>query len=373
MNFLNCHISAKSIEYANQVLQSRKLSEGEMVKRFEEQLSKKLGLRNPVAVNSGTSSLHLGLVLAGVKAGDEVILPAQTFIATGMAVLMCGATPVFADIDPLTGCICPEWVDNYCREEKLKRFSKIWEPKAIMCVDWGGHVCDLNELNNHTLIEDAAHSLGATYQGHPVGDCYSTFTAFSCQATKMLTTGDGGILCCVDEDDYEDAKKRRWFGIPRDSKPDYLGERIYDVEEVGYKYHMNDLAAAIGLGNLEDFPQRWFRRQEIARRYREGLDGVKGIRLMRQEPDRTHAYYFFSLLADRRDELAKELNGNRMAGNTCASVVCRRIDRFKVFGGIREELKGQKEYDEHHLALPTHEEVTDEQVESIIRVIQEGW
>ena len=361
MNFLNCHVSEKSIELVNQVLKSRKLSEGEMVKRFEEQLSKKLGLRNPVAVNSGTSALHLGLVLAGVKAGDEVILPAQTFIATGMAVLMCGATPVFADIDPLTGCICPESAGKLINTRA----------KAIIPVHWGGHVCDLEPLCYEELIEDAAHSLGAVYKNTVIGK-YSNFTAFSFQSTKLLNCGDGGALCCFQNKDCEEARKMRWFGIPREAKPDHLGERVYDVEEVGYKYHMNEVAAAIGLGNLEDFPQRWFRRQEIARRYREGLEGVKGIRLMRVEPDRTHAYYFFSLLADRRDDLAKKLNGPFGTGG-CASVVCRRIDRFKVFGGIREELKGQREYDEHHLALPTHEEVTDEQVESIIRAIQEGW
>ena len=370
MNFLNCHVSDKSIELVNQVLQSRKLSEGEMVKRFEEQLSKKLGLRNPVVVNSGTSALHLGLVLAGVEVGDEVILPAQTFIATGMAVLMCGATPVFADIDPLTGCVCPESVEGLVRGHKTNGMVK-----AIMPVHWGGFVPHSPDLEI-PHVEDAAHSLGASYRGYPIGmgseDDASEFVAFSLQATKMLTSGDGGILCCRNEDDYEEAKKRRWFGIPREAKPDHLGERVYDVEEVGFKYNLNEVAAAIGLGNLEDFPQRWFRRQEIARCYREGLEGVKGIRLMRVEPDRTHAYYFFSLLADRRDDLAKKLNGPFGTGG-CTSVVCRRIDRFKVFGGIREELKGQREYDEHHLALPTHEEVTDEQVESIIRTIQEGW
>lgn len=366
MNFLNCHVSEKSIELVNQVLRSRQLSEGAMVKQFEEQLTKRLGLRNPVAVNSGTSALHLGLVLAGVKPRDEVILPAQTFIATGMAVLMCGAIPVFADIDPMTGCICPEWVDK-----TIKGHMTNGRVKAIICVDWGGHVCDLNELNGETLIEDAAHSFGATYQGHAVGDCFSTFTAFSFQSTKMLACGDGGALCCVDNDDYKEAKKRRWFGIDRSLPMSVCGERDVEVDFIGYKYHMNDVAAAIGLGNLEDFPQRWFRRQEIARRYREELEGVKGIRLMRVEPDRTHAYYFFSLLADRRDDLIKHLN--YQASPYCCSMVCRRIDRHRVFGGIREELKGQKEFEEKHLALPVHDALTDMDVGMIIGRIKGGW
>src|SRR5262249_43887055 len=160
---------------------------------FEQELATTLGLIRPVAVNSGTSALHLALEVAGVGSGDEVILPAQTFVASGLSILMCDAAPVFADIQPFTGNIDPGSV----------RAKITARTKAIMPVHWGGYPCDMDEINaiarGHDLavIEDAAHALGAIYKGRPVG-ALSRFTAFSFQAIKHLTTGDGGALCCLD-------------------------------------------------------------------------------------------------------------------------------------------------------------------------------
>ena len=166
----------------------------------------------------------------------------------------------------------------------------------------------------------------------------------------MLTTGDGGILCCRSDEDKKEAVKRRWFGMNRDAEVGPLGEREGDVESIGFKYHMNDIEAAIGLGNLDDFPQRWFKRQEVARKWRELLQDCPGITLPLQEPDRVNAYYFFPILVhEGRDELAKELN--RHGQTNCTAQ--RRIDSYKVFGGMRD-LPGQAEYSAKHLCLPCH-------------------
>ena len=196
MDFFNTYISPKAIEYATDVLKSGWISEGKKVREFESALTRSLGLRNPVAVNSGTSALHLALAISGVKRGDEVILPAQTFVATGLAIKMQDAIPIFADIDPLDGNISPKSI-----EERVTDCTR-----AIMPVHWGGYPCDMNEINsiasryNISVIEDAAHALGATYNGEPIGSI-SRFTVFSFQAIKHLTTGDGGALCCIDEKD----------------------------------------------------------------------------------------------------------------------------------------------------------------------------
>src|SRR5262249_26246828 len=154
--------------------------------------------------------------------------------------------------DPMTGNLDPASV----------RAKLTGRTKVIIPVHWCGYPCDLDEINEiaaeHDLavLEDAAQAIGATYRGRPIG-AISRFTAFSFQAGKLLTTGDGGALCCLDEDDSRWAFKQRWLGIDRvNDKPDLLGERVYDLDRVGYKYHMNDVAAAIGLGNLESFPQR---------------------------------------------------------------------------------------------------------------------
>jgi perosamine synthetase len=365
MNFFHTHISPKAVELATETLRSTFISEGKQVRQFEEELTRTLGLLHPVAVNSGTSALHLALVLAGVGPGDEVILPAQTFVASGLVILMCGAKPLFADIEPQTGNIDPVSVR-----------SKITpHTKAIMPVHWAGYPCDMDEINaiasEHgiAVVEDAAHGLGATYRGRPVGSL-SSFTAFSFQAIKHLTTGDGGALCCSNDMDYQQAKRLRWFGIDRaNSAASLLGEREYNIEFVGYKYHMNDLAAALGLGNLVDFPHRLRRRQEIANRYREELTNTPGLQLLNARSDRTHAYWLFTILVERRRDFIMKLAEYGIP----SSVVHLRIDRNSVFGGINEDLTGQAEFDERQISIPVHEGVTDANIELIVKTIRGGW
>jgi perosamine synthetase len=365
MNFFNTHISRRSIELATETLQSTWISEGLRVKEFESALSSGLGLSNPVTVNSGTAALHLALAVADVGSGDEVILPAQTFVATGLVILMQKAVPVFADIDPLTGNISPISI--------LEKITP--RTKAIMPVHWGGYPCDMDEINKlaseHGLIviEDAAHALGATYKGKPIG-AISRFTAFSFQAIKHLTTGDGGALCCLEEQDAHLAFTKRWFGIDRaNSQPSILGERVYDIDAVGYKYHMNDLSAALGLGNLEDFPERLSRRQEIASIYRQQLQGVTGLQLLKSEEDRTSAFWLFTMLVEKREDFIRKLAEYGIP----ASVVHLRIDHNSVFGGMRADLPGQTEFNARQVAIPVHEGLTDQDVNRIIQKIKEGW
>ncbi len=365
MDFFVTHVSSRSIELTTQTLLSTYLSEGKRVKEFEEQLSAQLGLYNPVALNSGTSALHLALVLAGVGAGDEVILPAQTFVATGLVILMQEAIPVFADIDPTTGNISPHSI--------LTKLTS--RTKAIIPVHWGGYPCDMDEINaigdQHGLavVEDAAHALGATYKGKPIG-AVSRFTAFSFQAIKHLTTGDGGALCCTDISDAHNALVRRWFGIDRaNSQPSVLGERVYDIDGVGFKYHMNDLAASLGLGNLETFSLRLARRQQIGLLYREQLACVPGLQLLRSDPDRTHAYWLFTILVERREDFIRKLASYGIP----ASVVHLRIDHNTVFGGLREDLYGQAEFNERQVSIPVHEALSEEDVDKIIDTIRSGW
>lgn len=264
VQFSHSHVSLHAIQLATETLKSGWLSEGKRVEEFEQALTVDLGILNPVAMNSETSALHLALVLCGVGTGDEVIVPAQTFIATGAVILMQKATPVFADIDPETGNITADSIAH-------KVNSKT---KAIIVVHHGGYPCDMNDIHYVAakaaipVIEDAAHALGAKYKGDVMGTL-SRFACFSFQAIKHVTCGDGGVLCCQFKTDYERARLLRWFGIDRrNAKASILGEREFDVKECGYKYHMNNLAAAVGLGNLIDFPASLKRRQEVGNSFR---------------------------------------------------------------------------------------------------------
>jgi len=365
MTFNWTTVSEAAIANAVATLRSGFLSEGKQVKRFEEELAGRLGLVRPVALNSGTSALHLALVLGGVRAGDEVIIPPQTFIATGMAVLMQGAVPVFADIQPQTGNIDPESV-----RQKISDRTR-----AIIPVHWAGYPCDLDEINalaearKLVVIEDAAHALGATYHGRPLG-AISRFTAFSFQAIKHLTTGDGGALCCLRAEDEQRARVRRWFSIDREhSTPSFRGERAYDATDTGYKYHLNDLAAAIGLGNLEVFPQVLARLRQIAARYRRELGTVSGLTLLESNADRESACWLFTLLAERRDDFLRALQSRGVP----ASVFHQRIDRNSVFGGVRRELPGMRQFDEAQASLPLHAGLTDEEVAQVLAAVRAGW
>ena len=365
ITFFNTYINSGAYTKVKEVLDSTFLSEGEVVKEFEAELHNKLGLINPVAVNSGTSALHLALILAGVKEGDEVILPAQTFIATGLVILMQKAKPVFADIQYNTGNIDP----NSIREKITSK------TKAIIVVHWGGYPCDMDEINeiakqnNIKVIEDAAHALGAVYKNILVGSI-SDFTCFSFQAIKHLTTGDGGALCCLNYTDYERAMRIRWFGIDRkNSKPSILGEREYDINELGYKYHLNNYSAALGLANIGDIDTILKRRRQIATIYKNELKNIEGLQLFNYKPDRESAYWLFTLLVEKREDFIRKLQSRGVP----SSVVHLRIDKNSVFGGIRKELVSQEKFNNKQISIPVHSDLTDKHVELIIDTIKEGW
>jgi perosamine synthetase len=365
MDFFHTAISPQAIDVVRQALETTWISEGPRVKEFEAALSQKLGLVNPVAVNSGTTALHLALIVANIGPGDEVIIPAQTFVATGLVVQMQGATPVFADIDRMTGNISPESI----------RKKITGRTKAIIPVHWAGYPCDMDEIKaiareqNLIVIEDAAHALGATYKGRSIGSL-SDFTCFSFQAIKHLTTGDGGAVCCKDPKDLHEAFLRRWFGIDRAaSKPSILGEREFDISSVGYKYHMNDLAAAVGLGNLSGISDNLARRRAIASRYERELKNIPGLTLLTYRADRESSYWLFTMLVEKRIEFISKLKSEGIP----ASVVHLRIDRYSVFGGMTPDLPGQEYFNEHQIAIPVHNALTDEDVEKILKCIRSGW
>lgn len=360
MEFFDTVVTEHAKQNVMEVLNSGRLSEGEWVKRFEQELDKQFGYYNCVTVNSGTSALHLALVLAGVKPGDEVILPAQTFVATGLAVLYCGAKPIFADIDKELGNI------------DVRELRQLVTPKtkAVICVAWGGNPYFLDLLEDFchryglVLIQDNAQALGTTYEGWPLTE-YGDFSCYSFQATKHLTTGDGGLVSCKNNGAYRFAKKLRWFGIDRKSDaPDETGERAYNLDTVGFKYHMNDYSAALGMGNLEGLSQRLERRKQIAETYSKNLPWY--IQTYHVEG---HSYWLYDLLVNRRSEFIKMMKSKSIP----TSVVHVGIDRNEIFGGKAMANVNQRYWDEHHICIPCHSSLTDEDVQTVIDAINGGW
>ena len=362
IEFFNTYVSPEATKQVSTVLNSTFLSEGKITEQFENELCNTFQFKNCITLNSGTSALHLALDLLNIQEGDEVIIPAQTFIATGLAVLYCKATPVFADIN---------YEDGNLNIASVK--SKITsKTKAIICVHWGGYPCDLFELKEIIkntpikLIEDAAHALGSVYKGQAIGTI-SDITCFSFQAIKHLTTGDGGAITVNNPELYEKALRKKWFGIDRKNAPvSELGERAYDLKEIGYKYHLNNYASALGLANLIGYQERLRKRREVATFYKNELNHLQGISLFSEIPDRTSAYWLFGFHVEKRDELIRELKALAIP----SSVVHQRIDKYSLFGGIDASLVNQKKFDATQLHIPIHDAIDLEKASYITSAIK---
>lgn len=305
-----------------EVLHGGYITQGPKVDEFEKLFG--LYVENPyvVAVNSGTSALTLALRLAGVKRGSEVITTPMTCSATNLPILSLGGVPVFADIDPQTGLIDPASVEQ--------RITK--KTKAIMCVDWGGMPCDLDKLQKIArkhkikLIEDAAHAIGAEYKGKKVGSI-ADFTCFSLQAIKHITTVDGGILAVKDKETCDQAKLLRWFGINRqtNSKDTRIDE---DIVDWGYKFHMNDVAATIGIEQMSYVENIVAAHRANALYYHRSLP--KEITLPVNEKNKQSSYWLYTLVFPNkvmRDKFKDYMTENGIQ----VSQVHKRNDKYTVF------------------------------------------
>jgi len=358
------NVPKKAIEEVTKVLQSRWIGQGPRVAQFEKEFSERFaGKGSSLAVGSGTDALHLAYILAGLKEGDEVITPVFTCTATTIPFLYMGVKFRFADVDPDTLNISVSHVRELINDKT----------KAIVCVPYGGLPCDMDELQaiakeyNIPIIEDAAHALGATYKGKKTGEI-SDFTMFSFQAIKHITTGDGGMLIIRDKDLMPKAERIRWFGIDRSNKQ--KGNWENDIWEVGYKYQMTDIGAAMGLAALHEFDESLAHRQKLFQAYRKGLKGASGIKLIGAEyTDRTHAAWLCTSLVEKRVDFMKNLRDHKIESGQ----VHYRNDRYTVLGGRRDDLPNMDAIEDNYIVLPLHSHMTEDQVNYVCEVIKKGW
>ncbi len=309
-------VGKAEIQAVTKTLRSGWLTMGPQVLEFEAAFAKAVGARHAVAVSSCTAALHATLAAIGIGAGDEVVTSPFTFTATANVVVLLGATPVFADVEPDTLNVDPG--------EVAKRITK--RTKAILPVDFGGHPCELEELqqlaseNRAFLLEDAAHAYGARYRGKSIGSIADA-TAFSFYATKNITTGDGGMVTTQDPRLADRLRVLRLHGITRDAWKRYTaaGDWYYEVEEAGFKYNMTDMEAAMGLVQLRRGERLHRQRAVGARRLAKGLAGLATIRLPAERKEVNHAWHLFPVRLDL-DRL--------------------KIDRAKFIGAMRAENLG---------------------------------
>lgn len=358
-------VSDESIEAVQRVMRDRWIGQGGIVDRFEDAIRKRIGAGQAVAVNTNSAAVRLALSLSGVGPGSEVITTPLACTATNHPILEQFATPVFADIQAGTGTIDPRDVERRITERT----------RAIVCYDWGGYPSDLDELSviaeRHglALIEDASEAFGATYRGRQVGGV-APFTIFSFQAINLVTTGEGGMLCTRDDGPGDSARIQRWYGIDRKRRqPNDIGYYDFDVTAVGYGYHMTNMAAAMGLANLDQMDALLERRKQVAARYRRELQGLAGLTLSEDCSDRVSAYHVFTVHVERRSAFCTALRSRGVE----SSIVHARNDIYTVFGGKRDDLPALDRFTESYIALPCHSLLTDDEVDRVIESVRAGW
>lgn len=355
----NIPLREKLMPELEKILYSGYVAQGEQVENFERAFEKYIGSGHSLSLNSGTAALHTALILAGVKQGDEVISTALTAEPTNVAIKMVGARIRYADIDTDTGNISPSSI-----EENIANATK-----AIMVVDYAGIPVDVKSIQqiskkyNIPVIHDAAHSLGAKFNGLKTGNHFP-YTVFSFQAIKHLTTIDGGMLQIISNEEYEKAKLIRWFGI--DKK---LSRLDNNIQFQGYKYHMNNVNATIGLVQLADIDSIVNAHIKNGKYFDVKLQNIPGIELIKYYRASEPSYWLYTLKVENRDGFVKKLTENGIM----ASELHQRNDLHDFLNDFNQHLPYLDKFYSKLVHIPCGWWVGKEERKQIVDVIKEGW
>jgi dTDP-4-amino-4,6-dideoxygalactose transaminase len=378
-------------EKVGEVLDSGYIGQGPKVDEFEKQLSEYFGNSKVLTVNAGTSALHLALhllkkpsehqvieygavvyntVWPGIQDGDEVLATPLTCTASNWPIVANNMKIKWVDIDPKTL--------NMDLEDLERKMTP--KTKAIMGVHWGGYPLDLDKIkkiqakfrNNFAwapaLIEDGAHSIGTKYKGKYLGN-HGNFVMNSLQAIKHITSVDGGLLYCPHDELYERAKLLRWYGIDRNPKgrTDFRCEA--DIPEWGFKFHMNDVCAAVGMENFKHLDEIISKHKENADYYDEHLQNVDGVTLLKREKGFESAFWIYTMLVDDRPSFYKHM---QECGIT-VSQVHERNDKHSCMTEFKTELPNLEKTIGKVVSIPVGWWVTKEQREYIVESIKQSW
>ena len=296
------YFDKEEIIEVQKVLESGWVSQGPKAKEFEENVSKYLSARYAIAVTNCTCALHLALLCLGIKKGDEVLVADYTYPATGHSVVYCGAKPIFVDIDPKTYNICPD--------EIRKKITK--KTKAIIPVHAFGQpaemdaICEIAEVNDLKIIEDAACAFGAKYKGRFAG-MIGDVGCYSFHARKGITTGEGGMVVTKNKTLADHIKKLSVFGITAAWNRENIDKFIVPkFTEIGYNYKMSDITAAIGVAQLKKIKKIILRKIELAKYWNEKLEKIELISPPWVSSDVLHIYQSYVAMVDRK------INRNRL-------------------------------------------------------------
>ncbi len=372
-------IGKEEMVYINKVVQSKWIGSGKITEKFENNFRRYKKSKYALSVNSCTAALHLSLTYIGVKKGDEVITTPMTFASTINSIAMIGAKPILADINPETFNIDPKNIE--------KKITK--KTKAILVVHLAGLPCEIIKISKIAkkyklkIVEDCAHAIETKLNGKHVGN-FGDAGCFSFYSTKNLTTGEGGMIICKDKNFYDKVRVSRLHGLSKDAWKRYLPERVnkkyyehYDVTEIGFKYNMIDINAAMGIVQLNKLEKNWKIRKKLFNIYRKKLVELP-IKFQKIDfKNIKHAYHLFLLVIDKdktekkRDDLIKFLNKNKIGiGVNYRTVTDMTVFR-KKFKWTDKICPHSKYLGDNTLSLPVHPKITTKEAYYICERIKE--
>ncbi|HBG92135.1 MAG: hypothetical protein A3J81_01350 [Nitrospirae bacterium RIFOXYB2_FULL_43_5] len=305
IEFFKHNIEQDDIKRATDVLNSIFLTTGQVVSEFENSFAAYLKAQHAIGVTSCTAALHLSLLAYGIGRGDEVITTPMSFCATSNSILHAGATPVFVDVEKETGNINAELI-----EAAITKTTK-----AIMPVHLYGQMCNMQKIRtiadkySLVIIEDAAHAIEAERDGVRVGELAET-ACFSFYATKNITSGEGGTVTTSSSEKAEIIRMLRLHGIDKSALDRYTKiYRHWDMPVLGWKYNMDNIQAALLIGQLQRIEELWSQRVRIWKIYEDAFKDIKGIEILKTVSNSKHARHLFTILVspEKRDEILHKL------------------------------------------------------------------
>ncbi|MEZ4441052.1 MAG: DegT/DnrJ/EryC1/StrS family aminotransferase [Polyangiaceae bacterium] len=370
--FARPDLTVREIDEVVDTLRSGWLTTGPKTRKFEQAFADRVGAPHAVAVNSCTAALHLALEAVGLTSQDEVIVPGMTFAATAEVVRYFGAKPVIVDVLESDHQIDPSAVERAFTERT----------KAIIPVHFAGQACDLDPIielarsKGAVVIEDAAHALPASYKGRNIGTV-GDITCFSFYATKTLATGEGGMATTANEDWANRMRVMALHGISKDAWKRYTAEGswYYEIVAPGYKYNMTDVAAALGVVQLERLDEMLARRRQIADRYRVAFGDVDALDVLDTHPDRDHSWHLFVVKLDP-EQLDVDRNGfidllkEQGIGSSVHFIPLHRHPYYRdTYGYVPTDLPVANAVYERSVSLPIYSAMTDAEVQRVIDTV----
>lgn len=375
-------IIGEDIEEVIKVLQSDLITQGTIVPRFENAVAKKVQAKHSIAVNSGTSALHIACLALGLSSGDWLWTVPNTFVASANCGRYCGANIDFVDIDPGTWNMSATKLSAKLEEAREKKCL----PKVVVPVHFAGQpteqekIWDLSKEYGFRILEDASHSIGASRNGEPVGSCrWSDITVFSFHPVKIITTAEGGMALTNDNELAQLMTLYRSHGITRD--PDHLlspspGPWYYEQQMLGFNYRMTDIQAGLGLSQLKRLGSYVARRNYLAKKYSESLQGLP-IQLQQIEDGNKSAYHLF-VVRLKSDELSKthsevffELR-NEGIGVNLHYMPVHIQPYYQKLGFSKGQFPEAEKYGEDAITLPLFPLMTDNEQEFVIKSLKQS-